>query len=257
MKKIIEKVGSEFLFLLKYTGSISLLISSSTKKLFKVKKRESIAKYINEIGSNSLFLVGIIAFFTGMVLVMETVHTLKKFGAEMYSGGLVTISMIRELGPVLIALIVAGRIGASIAAEIGVMKITEQIDALQVMAVDPVTYLVSPRVIAGIISLPSLFIISFFISIVGGFFVGVFMVGIPSGVYLYQSFKYVNIKDFFIGILKVIVFAIIIINVSSYEGLNAYGGAEGVGKASTNAVVSSFFLIILANLIITGIFYFV
>ncbi|MCM8767105.1 MAG: ABC transporter permease [Candidatus Omnitrophica bacterium] len=257
MKKIIEKVGSKFLFLLKYTGSITFLISSSLKKIIKVKKREDVVKYINEIGSNSLFLIGIIAFFTGMVLVMETVHTLKKFGAEMYSGGLVTISMIRELGPVLIALIVAGRVGASIAAEIGVMKITEQIDALQVMAVDPITYLVSPRVIAGIISLPCLFIISFFISIIGGFFVGVFMIGIPSGIYLYQSFKYVNIKDLLIGILKVIVFAIIIINVSSYEGLNAYGGAEGVGRASTNAVVSSFFLIILANLIITGLFYFV
>jgi phospholipid/cholesterol/gamma-HCH transport system permease protein len=214
-------------------------------------------KYILEIGTDSFSLVGIIALFTGMVLVMETVHTLKKFGAEMYSGGLVTISMIRELGPVLIALIIAGRIGASIAAEIGVMKITEQIDALEVMAVDPVTYLVSPRVLAGIISLPCLFILSFFISIIGGFFVGVFMVGIPSGIYLYQSFKYVNIKDFLIGLLKVIVFAIIIVNVSSYEGLNAYGGAEGVGRASTNAVVSSFFLIILANLIITGLFYFV
>lgn len=257
MKKFIENLGSKFLFLIDYIGSVSILIYSSSKKIIKKKKKEDVLKYITEIGSNSLFLIGIIALFTGMVLVMETVHTLKKFGAEMYSGGLVTISMIRELGPVLIALIIAGRIGASIAAEIGVMKITEQIDALQVMAVDPIDYLVSPRVIAGIISLPCLFILSFFISIIGGFFVGVFMVGIPSGIYLYQSFKYVNIKDFLIGLLKVIVFAIIIINVSSYEGLNAYGGAEGVGRASTKAVVSSFFLIILANLIITGLFYFV
>lgn len=257
MKKFIENLGSKFLFLIDYIGSVSILIYSSSKKIIKKKKKEDVLKYITEIGSDSLFLIGIIALFTGMVLVMETVHTLKKFGAEMYSGGLVTISMIRELGPVLIALIIAGRIGASIAAEIGVMKITEQIDALQVMAVDPIDYLVSPRVIAGIISLPCLFILSFFISIIGGFFVGVFMVGIPSGIYLYQSFKYVNIKDFLIGLLKVIVFAIIIINVSSYEGLNAYGGAEGVGRASTKAVVSSFFLIILANLIITGLFYFV
>jgi phospholipid/cholesterol/gamma-HCH transport system permease protein len=257
MKKFIENIGEKFLSLLNYTGSISILIFFSIKKITKFRKKEDILKYILEIGTDSFSLVGIIALFTGMVLVMETVHTLKKFGAEMYSGGLVTISMIRELGPVLIALIIAGRIGASIAAEIGVMKITEQIDALEVMAVDPVTYLVSPRVLAGIISLPCLFILSFFISIIGGFFVGVFMVGIPSGIYLYQSFKYVNIKDFLIGLLKVIVFAIIIVNVSSYEGLNAYGGAEGVGRASTNAVVSSFFLIILANLIITGLFYFV
>ncbi|HOK56776.1 MAG TPA: ABC transporter permease [bacterium] len=257
MKKFLENLGEKFLFLINYIGSVSILIFSSTKKITKFKKKEDILKFILEIGNESLFLVGIISLFTGMVLVMETVHTLKKFGAEMYSGGLVTISMIRELGPVLIALIIAGRIGASIAAEIGVMKITEQIDALEVMAVDPVVYLVTPRVIAGIISLPCLFILSFFISIIGGFFVGVFMVGIPSGIYLYQSFKYVNIKDFLIGLLKVVVFAVIIVNVSSYEGLNAYGGAEGVGRASTNAVVSSFFLIILANLIITGLFYFV
>ncbi|MGC8977210.1 MAG: MlaE family ABC transporter permease [Candidatus Ratteibacteria bacterium] len=256
MKKIIENFGSRILFLIYYLGAISFLTFSSIKKISKIKKKEDVIKYINEIGSQSMFLVSIIAFFTGMVLVMETAHTLKKFGAEMYSGGLVSISMIRELGPVLIALIVAGRVGASIAAEIGVMKITEQIDALLVMAVDPVVYLISPRVIAGLISLPVLFILSFFISIIGGFFVGVFIVGIPSGVFLYQSFKYVGIKDMLVGILKVIVFSLIIVNVSSYQGLNAYGGAEGVGNASTYAIVSSFFLIIFANLILTGLFYF-
>jgi len=257
MRKFFENIGSKILFFLNYIGSLTLLTFSSLKKMFKIKKKSDVLKYIYEIGAESFPLVGIIAFFTGMVLVMETAHTLKKFGAEMYSGGLVSISMIRELGPVLVALIVAGRVGASIAAEIGVMKITEQIDALKVMAVDPVSYLVSPKVFAGLVSLPSLFILSFFISIIGGFFVGVFMVGISSGVFLYQSFKYIGIKDLIVGLIKVIVFSIIIVNVSSYEGLNAYGGAEGVGNASTNAVVSSFFLIILSNLIITGLFYFV
>ncbi|MCM8772213.1 MAG: ABC transporter permease [Candidatus Omnitrophica bacterium] len=257
MKKIFEYIGEKIIFLVNYLGNLSILIITSLKKTIKLKKKEDILKYIKEIGSESMPLVGIIALFTGMVLVMETASALKKFGAEMYSGGLVSISMIRELGPVLIALIVAGRVGASIAAEIGVMKITEQIDALYVMAVDPVEYLVSPRVLAGLISLPSLFILSFFISIFGGYLVGVYTVGISSGVFLYQSFKYVGIKDFLIGLLKVLVFSIIIINVSSYQGLNAYGGAEGVGRASTYAVVSSFFFIILANLIITGLFYFI
>jgi len=257
MRKFLENTGNKIFFLLNYIGSLTLLTFSSLKKMFKIQKKSDVLKYIYEIGTESFSLVGIIAFFTGMVLVMETAHTLKKFGAEMYSGGLVSISMIRELGPVLVALIVAGRVGASIAAEIGVMKITEQIDALEVMAVDPVSYLISPKVLAGLISLPSLFILSFFISIIGGFFVGVFMVGISSGVFLYQSFKYIGIKDLIVGFIKVIVFSIIIINVSSYEGLKTYGGAEGVGNASTNAVVSSFFLIILSNLIITGLFYFI
>lgn len=257
MKKFIENLGEKFLFFISYVGSLGILIFSSMRKFFYFKKRENILKHINEIGVRSFPLVGIIGFFTGMVLVMETAHTLKKFGAEMYAGGIVSISMIRELGPVIVALVLAGRVGASIAAEIGVMKITEQVDALKVMGVDPIAYLVSPRVLAGMISLPSLFILNFFISIIGGFFVGVFIVGISSGIFLYQSFKYISIKDFLVGLLKVIVFSILVINVSSYEGLNAYGGAEGVGDASTRAVVFSFFLIIFTNLLLTGLFYFI
>jgi len=165
--------------------------------------------------------------------------------------------MIRELGPVLVALVLAGRVGASIAAEIGVMKITEQIDALEVLAVDPVSYLVTPRVLAGIFSLPILFIMSFFFAIWGGFIIGVLLVGIPSGQFFYQSFRFVSYKDLIVGLIKVIVFAIIVVNASSYEGLKATGGAEGVGKAATAAVVNSFFLIILTNLILTGLFYFI
>lgn len=257
MKKFIEKLGNRLISFLNYIGSITILSINSFKKIFKINKFEDVKKYINEIGAESFPLIGTIALFTGMVLVMETAHTLKKFGAEMYSGGIVSISMIRELGPVLVALIIAGRVGASIAAEIGVMKITEQIDALKVMGVDTVAYLVSPRILAGFISFPSLFIISFFISILGGFLVGVLLVGISSGIFLYQSFKFIKMQDFFIGILKVIVFSLIVINISCFEGFNAYGGAEGVGNASTRAVVISFFLIIFSNLLLTGIFYFI
>ena len=165
--------------------------------------------------------------------------------------------MIRELGPVFVALVMAGRVGASDAAEIGTMKITEQIDALKVMAVDPVEYLISPRVFAGIISLPALFIISFFISILGGLLVGVFIIGLPSGMFLTQSFRFVTFKDFLVGLIKSVVFAIVVMNVASHEGLRAQGGAMGVGRAATNAVVVSFFLIILSNLILTGVFYFI
>jgi len=257
MKKFIENFGEKILSPVYYFGSLFLLITDSLKKVFFEKKRENILKHIEEIGINSLPLVGIIAFFTGMVLVMETSHTLKKFGAEIYSGGLVSISMIRELGPVLVALVLAGRVGASIAAEIGVMKITEQIDALEVLAVDPVSYLVTPRIIAGIFSLPILFIMSFFFAIGGAFIVGVLLVRIPSGQFLYQSFRFVSYRDLIVGLIKVIVFAIIVVNASSYEGLKATGGAEGVGKAATTAVVNSFFLIILSNLILTGLFYFI
>lgn len=257
MRDFIEKTGSAILTYLSYFGSLTLLTINSFKKLFSSKRKENVLKHIDEIGIRSFPLVGIISIFIGMVLVMETAYTLKKFGAEIYSGGIVSISMIRELGPVFIAIVMAGRVGGSIAAEIGTMKITEQVDALEVMAVDPVTYLISPRLLAGIISLPSLFIISFFLSILGAFIIGVFMVGIPSGMFFYQSFRFIVLRDLVIGLMKSVVFAVVVITVASHEGLRAQGGAVGVGKAATNSVVVSFFLIILTNLILTGIFYFI
>ncbi len=253
----IEKMGSAVLTSISYFGSLTILAVNALKTMLSSKRKKNIFKHINEIGIQSFPIVGIIAFLIGMVLVMETAYTLKKFGAEIYAGGIVSISMIRELGPVFIAIVMAGRVGGSIAAEIGTMKITEQIDALEVMAVDPVSYLISPRLMAGIISLPALFIISFFLSILGAFAIGVLMLGIPSGMFLYQSFRFIELRDLIIGLIKSIVFAVVVITVASHEGLRTEGGAVGVGKAATTSVVASFFLIILTNLILTGIFYFI
>lgn len=257
MGNFLEKTGNAVLAYLSYFGSLALMTVKSFERLFSSGRRENVLKHIDEIGIKSFPLVGIISIFIGMVLVMETAYTLKKFGAEIYSGGIVSISMIRELGPVFIAIVMAGRVGGSIAAEIGTMKITEQVDALEVMAVDPVAYLVSPRLLAGIVSLPALFIISFFLSIMGAFLIGVFIVGIPSGMFFYQSFRFIVVRDLVIGLLKSVVFAVVVITVASHEGLRTQGGAVGVGKAATTSVVVSFFLIILTNLIITGIFYFI
>ncbi len=256
MKNFITSIGSRVLEILHYCGSLSLLTVNSLKKIIGGKKKENLLKHINEIGVASFPLVGVIALFIGMVMVMETAYTLKQFGAEVYAGGIVSISMVRELGPVFIALVMAGRVGGSTAAEIGMMKITEQIDALRVTGVDPVAYLISPRVLAAIISLPSLFILSFFLAILGGFIVGVYIVGIPSGMFLFQSFRFITTKDFISGITKSVVFAVVVINTASHEGLRASGGSAGVGKATTNSVVVSFFLIIFTNLILTGLFYF-
>ncbi|MCM8820471.1 MAG: ABC transporter permease [Candidatus Omnitrophica bacterium] len=257
MLTLIKKIGHTILGYISYFGSITILAADAFRKIFSAKKSENIFKNINSIGINSFPLIAIISVFTGMVLVMETAYTLKKFGAEIYSGGIVAISMIRELGPVFVAIIMAGRIGGSIAAEIGTMKITEQIDAMEILAVDPVSYLVSPRLLAGIISLPSLFLMSFFLAILGAFIIGVFLVNIPSGMFLYQTFRFIGIRDLLVGLVKSVVFSIVIIVVSSYEGLRASGGASGVGRAATTSVVVSFFLIILCNLILTGFFYFI
>jgi len=250
-------MGGRIISSITYFGSLSLLSFNSLRHVVASRKRGNLLKHINSIGIDSFPLVGIISAFIGMILVMETAYTLKKFGAEIYAGGIVSMSMIRELGPVFVAFVLAGRVGASIAAEIGSMNISEQVDALRMLAVDPVSYLVTPRVLAGIISLPSLFIISFFLSILGGFIVGVFVVGIPSGMFFYQTFRFITFKDLLVGLAKSVVFAVVIINASSYEGLKTQGGAVGVGKAATNSVVISFFLVILANLILTGIFYFI
>lgn len=257
MLALIVKTGKAVLNYIQYFGSLFLLTIDAFKKVFSAEKSENIFKHIERIGINSFPLVGIIAVFTGMVLVMETSYTLKKFGAEIYSGGIVSISMIRELGPVLVAIIMAGRVGGAIAAEIGTMKITEQIDAMEIFAVDPVAYLVSPRLLAGIISLPSLFLMSFFLSIAGAAFVGILLVDIPSGMFFYQTFRFISIRDLIIGLTKSVVFAVVVIVVSSHEGLRTGGGASGVGNAATTSVVVSFFLIILCNLILTGFFYFI
>ncbi|MCX8081853.1 MAG: ABC transporter permease [bacterium] len=257
MLTLVKKAGYAVLGYISYFGSLTILTFDAIRKMFSAKKSENIFKHIDSIGINSLPLVAIISIFTGMVLVMETAYTLKRFGAEIYSGGIVSISMIRELGPVFVAIIMAGRVGGAIAAEIGTMKITEQIDAMEILAIDPVSYLVSPRLLAGIISLPSLFLISFFLAIAGAAIIGILIVNIPSGMFFYQTFRFIGIRDLMVGLIKSIVFAFVVIGVASHEGLRAGGGAVGVGKAATISVVISFFLIILWNLILTGFFYFI
>lgn len=258
MGSLAFRVGRVVLNYISYFGSLTVLTGDAFKKIFSAKKRKDILiRYINSIGISSFPLVGIISVFTGMVLVMETAYTLKRFGAEIYSGGIVSISMIREIGPVFVAIVMAGRVGGAIAAEIGTMKITEQIDAMEILAVDPVSYLVSPRLLAGIVSLPSLFLMSFFLSIAGAAIVGILLVNIPSGMFFYQTFRFIGVRDLLVGFVKSVAFAVVVIGVSSHEGLRASGGASGVGKAATTSVVISFFLIILCNLILTGFFYFI
>ncbi len=256
--RFISSLGVLVLEIISYLGEITFIIISASKKIFSegLRRKKLVLENMVKIGIDSFPLVGIISTFTGMVMVMETAITLKKFGGEIYVGGIVSLSMVRELGPVIVALIVAGRVGASIAAEIGSMKITEQIDALEVLGVNPVSYLITPRLLSAMVMLPVLTLMANFLSIIGGYIIGVYIVHIGSGVYLYQSFEFIKVRDIFIGIIKAFVFGILIIGASCLEGLRTSGGAEGVGNATTNAVVNAFFLVILTNLILTAIFYF-
>lgn len=222
----------------------------------KAAQRQSIFNQMVFAGIASALIVFFVTIFTGIVLAMQSAYQLQKMGAVLYVSSLVAISLCRELSPVLTALVVAGRVGSAIAAELGTMKVSEQIEALETMAINPVRFLAVPRFLALFFMLPCLTIIGDISGIIGGYLVGVFSLNINPDLYIQTTFKYLEIKDIYTGITKSFVFAIIIALIGCFEGLNTKGGAEGVGRATTRSVVISFILIILADCVITTIFYF-
>jgi len=222
----------------------------------KFPKSEGIFSQMVFAGVGSFIIAFFVAFFTGIVIAMQSAYQLSRFGANIYVAPMVAVGIARELGPVLTALVVAGRVGAAIAAEIGTMKVTEQIEALETMALNPIRFLVVPRFLALLVMLPCLTICSDLIGIFGGFLVGVFNLRLDPYRYITFSFKFMLWKDVWTGLVKSVVFGIIISMIGCYTGLKTKGGAEGVGKATTLSVVTSFILIILFDCILTGLFYF-
>lgn len=207
------------------------------------------------IGVNSLPIVGIISFFVGLIIAMQAAYQLKRFGATIYVADLVGVSITRELGPLITAIIIAGRSGSAIAAEIGSMKVAEEIDALKTMALHPIGFLVVPRTLAMIIVLPCLTVLADLIGIAGGFVLALTSLKISFISYLNQTAAAILLKDFTTGLVKSVFFAIIIAQVGAYQGFHVEGGAEGVGKATTASVVASIFLIIFADVLFTTLFY--
>ena len=210
-----------------------------------------------KIGVQSWFIVALSSLFIGMVLTFQSGYQMQKLAAEIYIASLVALSVVREIGPVITALIVAGRVGSAIAAELGTMKVTEQIDALVTLAADPVRYLVVPRFIALVIALPLLTLWADAIGILGGFLIGTVRLGILPSLYWKMTTLPLVFKDLFSGLLKAFIFGMIICIVSCFEGFRTEGGAEGVGRSTTLAVVTSFILIIAADCLCTALFYFV
>lgn len=217
---------------------------------------------MDRIGVGSLPIVLMTGLFTGMVLALQSSVELSKFGADVYIGNLVGASMVRELGPVLCALMVAGRASSGIAAELGSMKVTEQIDALQSFGTDPIKKLVTPRLIAALIMLPLLTVVADIVGIIGGMIVAVLRIGVPADAYmqgvlntLAQSGFTLGFipKDFISGLLKPLMFGAIIALTASYYGLNTKGGTEGVGLAATRAVVSCSVMILAMDYFLTQI----
>lgn len=202
-------------------------------------------------GVRSLPIVLLISGFTGMVLALQAGYEMAIYGAKMYVGSLISLSLIRELGPVLVAMVVAGRVGAGIAAELGSMSVTEQIDAMRALGTNPIKKLASTRLIAITIMLPILTIIGDLVGIVGGLVIAVSSLNISGSFYWSTILTAVRFEDFVIGLIKPFVFAMVISTIGCFMGFNARGGTKGVGEATTQAVVVSSILIFLLDFLIT------
>lgn len=203
------------------------------------------------IGYNSLPVVGLTALFTGAALAQQIFVGGSRFNAESVVPGVVVIAIVRELGPVLGGLMVAGRVSSAMAAELGTMRVTEQIDALVTLSTDPFKYLVVPRLLASVITLPLLVLVANIIGVLGGYLIGTERLGLNAGTYLQVTVDFLEKADVISSLVKAAVFGFFIALMGSYHGYYSSGGAQGVGKATTNAVVSAFIAILLANLIIT------
>ena len=214
-----------------------------------------IVRQMLDIGYYSLPVVGLTAIFTGMVLALQSYTGFARFSAESAIPNVVVVSITRELGPVLAGLMVAGRVGASMAAEIGTMRVTEQIDALDTLATNPFKYLIAPRLIAGLTMLPILVLIADIIGVFGGYLVSTQKLGFNPSVYLQNTWDFIETQDVVSGLVKAAVFGFLVTLMGCYHGYNSRGGAQGVGAATTNAVVSASILILSFNYFITELFF--
>ncbi len=206
-------------------------------------------------GFDSFPLVGLILFLIGMIVALQSAYQLESMGAANLVAGLVAITVTRELGPLLTAIIVAGRIGSAIAAELGTMKVTQELDALTVMGIDPVRYLVTPRMLGLLLALPALTILADVAGILGGMVAAMFALGFGGQGYLLDSINALKMEDIVTGLIKAASFAVIISLVGCHKGLSTRGGANEVGRSTTSSVVRSIALIIVADLFVTALFY--
>jgi len=249
-------VGRTFLGFLAATGRLTMFTGTTLGHCVRPPLYwRLLMRQIVDIGYYSLPVVGLTTLFSGMVLALQSYTGFARFNAESAVSTVVVLSMTRELGPVLAGLMVAGRIGASMAAEIGTMRVTEQVDALTTLSTNPFKYLVVPRVLAGMISLPFLVLIGDIIGVFGGYLVGVHKLGFNAGTYLKSTFEFLETEDVVSGLVKAAVFGFLIAIMGCYHGYHSGRGAQGVGRATTNAVVSASILILISNYLITELFF--
>ena len=252
----LAKIGRGVLTLLAATGRIGLFASSAVSHCVRPPfYPRLILKQFLEIGYYSLPVVGLTTLFSGMVLALQSYTGFARFSAEGAVATVVVLSMTRELAPVLAGLMVAGRVGAAMAAEIGTMRVTEQIDALTTLSTNPFKYLIAPRIIAATISLPILVLIGDIIGVFGGYAVGVYKLDFNAATYISSTIQYLERIDVITGLVKAAVFGFLVALMGCYHGFHSRGGAQGVGAATTNAVVTASIMILVANYIITEMFF--
>jgi phospholipid/cholesterol/gamma-HCH transport system permease protein len=250
-------IGSVVIGWVNKLGSATLFLFLSLLKTFRPKQLSKIIHQLYYIGARSTTIIMLVSLFTGMVLGLQSHHALIQFGAQGAVGTLVALSLIRELGPVLTAIMITARAGSAISAEIGIQRISEQIDALHTMRIDPLRYLISPKITAAIISFPILTTLFNLIGIGGGYISGVLLLGLNKGTYFHSIQANVQMKDISDGLIKSLVFAIIVATVCCYQGYYAHlrkdsRGAKAVGLATTSAVVISCVLILVSDYIVTS-----
>lgn len=253
---VFEAVGAALVSFMAAVGRLTLFTGRSVIHCFLPRYfPKQIMRQIVDIGFYSLPVVGMTALFTGMVLALQSYTGFTRFNAEGAIAAVVVLSVTRELAPVLAGLMVAGRIGAAIAAEIGTMRVTEQIDALTTLSVNPFKYLMAPRLIAGTLMLPILVLIGDLIGVFGGYVVAVYSLGFSPGTYISQSWDILEAIDVISGLVKAAVFGFVVAIMGCYHGYHSQRGAQGVGAATTNAVVSASILILIFNYILTQVFF--
>lgn len=253
MNDWLERLGKRILYGIMEMGKVLIFLSQTLRwSVSRPFYLRNLLKQMEQIGVNSIPVVLTTAISTGMVLALQSYTGFKRFGAESLIGAVVSLSMTRELGPVLTGLMVAGRAGAAMAAELGTMKVTEQIDALYTLATNPMKYLVVPRFIASTVMMFFLTALGVFIGIVGGYFVGVKVLGTNPVTYINQSIDNTEVSDIWYGLIKSLVFGAVVGIIGCYKGFTTEGGAEGVGKATTGAVVISCMLILILDYFLTA-----
>ena len=244
-------------FMYFFCGLTSLSLQTVYQTFKPPYKLGHIVEQSKQAGYDSLPIVSVVSLFIGVIFALQFGYFMQRIGSEMYIASLVALAIVRELGPVITALIVAGRVGAANTAELGSMQVTEQIDALETLATNPVKYLVVPRFVALSIMLPLLTLFADIIGIIGSYIICVVKLGITSNMYMNMTFSALLYKDLFTGLFKAWIFGMVIALVSCYEGFNVVGGAVGVGRATTRSVVFSFLMIIAADCLFTALFYFI